>query len=77
MALGRKNRMFAGSMAGAHRAAALYTLVQCCRLAGIDCRGYFRDVLIRIATLPQKRVGELVPDHWAAERAQRPTAQSA
>lgn len=66
VAVGRKNWMFAGSMEGAHRAALLYSLVQSCRLAEIDPFAYIRDVLIRVATHPQDRIGELTPKAWAA-----------
>jgi len=70
VALGRKNWLFAGSLAGAKRAAILYSLVQSCRLAGIDCWVYFHDVLLQVASQPQQRIGELAPDRWAEARAQ-------
>lgn len=65
VALGRNNWLFAGSMAGAHRAALLYSLVQSCRLASVDPFPYFRDVLLKVATHPQSRVHELTPRAWA------------
>ena len=49
VALGRKNWLFAGSDAGGDRAAAIYSLIETCKLAGIDPLGYLRDVLARIA----------------------------
>ena len=55
-------------MAGAHRAAVIYSLVQSCRLIGIDPFAYIRDVLLRVATHPQSRIAELTPKAWAAER---------
>ena len=70
VALGRKNWLFAGSLAGAKRAAILYSLTQSCRLAGIDCWAYFHDVLLQVATLPHQRIDELTPDRWAEARAQ-------
>lgn len=70
VALGRKNWLFAGSLAGAKRAAILYSLAQGCRLAGIDCWAYFHDVLLQVATLPHTRIDELTPDRWAEARAQ-------
>jgi hypothetical protein len=69
VALGRKNWLFAGSFEGARRAATLYSLVQSCRLAGIDCWAYLRNVLIEVATLPHGRIDELTPDRWADARA--------
>lgn len=70
VALGRKNWLFAGSLAGAERAAILYSLAQGCRLAGIDCWAYIHDVLLQVATLPHQRIDELTPDRWAEARAQ-------
>jgi transposase len=66
VALGRKNWLFAGSIAGLHRAALLYSLAQSCRLAGVEPFAYFRDVLLRVATHPQRAIGQLTPKGWAA-----------
>jgi transposase len=66
VALGRKNWLFAGSLAGLHRAALLYSLAQSCRLAGVEPFAYFRDVLLRVATHPQSTIDQLTPKGWAA-----------
>jgi transposase len=66
VAVGRKNWLFAGSMAGAHRAALLYSLIQSCRLAGVPPFEYLRDVLLRVATHPQHGIQQLTPKGWAA-----------
>ena len=50
--LGRVNYLFAGSEAGAKRAANIYSLVASCKLNEIDPFAYFRDVLTRISTHP-------------------------
>ena len=65
VAIGRKNWLFAGSFEGARRAATLYSLVQSCRLLSVDPFLYIRDVLLRIASCPQNRIGELTPRMWA------------
>jgi len=65
VAVGRKNWLFAGSMAGAHRAAVLYSLIQSCKLAGVEPFAYLRDVLLRVATHPQARIADLTPKAWA------------
>lgn len=65
VAVGRKNWLFAGSLEGARWAAILYSLVQSCRLVGIDPFLYFRDVLRRLPTHPQKLIGQLTPRGWA------------
>jgi transposase len=74
VALGRKNWLFAGSMAGLHRAGLLYSLAQSCRLANVDPFAYFRDVLLRVATHPSSAVAQLTPTTWAATFASEATA---
>ncbi len=65
VAVGRKNWLFAGSMAGAHRAAVVYSLIQSCRLVDVDPFRYLRDVLLRVVTCPLDRLAELTPQAWA------------
>src|SRR6185503_3329583 len=65
VAVGRRNRLFAGSLAGAGWAATLFSLAQSCRLAGVDPFLYFRDVLRRLPTHPQRLIGQLTPRGWA------------
>jgi transposase len=66
VALGRKNWLFAGSLAGAQWTATLLSLVQSCKLAGVDPFLYFRDVLMRLPRHPQRLIGQLTPRGWAA-----------
>lgn len=69
-ALTRKNFLFAGSDAGAERAAIAFTLLGCCQLAGVDPVAYLADVLprlsrrIRVLDTPQ-----LLPARWKLARA--------
>jgi transposase len=63
--IGRKNWLFAGSLAGAERAALLYSLVQSCRLHRVPPFLYLRDVLLRVATHPQAQIAQLTPKGWA------------
>jgi hypothetical protein len=60
----RKNWLFAGSDAGAQRAAILYSLIASCKLCKIDPLIYLRDVLDRINTHPANRIEELLPPRW-------------
>jgi transposase len=62
--IGRKNYLFAGSEAGAWRAAVIYSLVASCKLNGIDPFRYFRDVLARVSTHPADKIDELLPSEW-------------
>lgn len=61
VALGRKNWLFAGSDAGGQRAAAIYSLIETCKLNAIDPEAYLRHVLSIIADHPINRVAELLP----------------
>jgi transposase len=66
LALGRKNYLFAGSDAGAQRAAVIYSITRTCALHGVAPLPYMTDVLRRIAEAwPNDRYAELLPDVWA------------
>ncbi len=66
IAVGRRNWLFAGSPRGGHAAAVAYTLIESCRIAGVDVIRYLADVLVRVATHPASRVEELLPGRWKA-----------
>jgi transposase len=69
VALTRKNFLFAGSDAGAERAAIAYTLLACCDLAGVDPVAYLADVLPRLARrIRLADVPDLLPLAWKASR---------
>lgn len=61
VALGRKNYLFAGSDAGGHRAAALYSLIGTAKLNGFDPYAYLRSVCARIPEHPIHRIDDLFP----------------
>jgi transposase len=62
--LGRKNWLFAGSEAAAHRTAILCSLVQTCKHLRINPFLYLRDVIERVWTHPARLVLELAPREW-------------
>ena len=68
VALGRKNWLFAGSDTGGERAAAIYSLIETCKLNGIDPEAYLRAILARIADHPINRIAELLPWNWQAQQ---------
>jgi transposase len=74
VAIGRKNWSFAGSDAGGHRAAAIYTLTETCKLNDIDPQAWLADVLARLPDHPAKRIAELLPWNWKRERDSRAAA---
>jgi transposase len=61
VAIGRRNYLFAGSDAGARRAAILYSLIGTARINGLDPEAYLRYVLARIGEHPIRRIEELLP----------------
>jgi transposase len=64
LAMTRKNFVFLGSDTGGDRAAAMYTILESCKMLGINPEAYLRDVLARIADHPINRIGELLPWRW-------------
>ena len=66
LALGRRNYLFAGSDAGAERAAILYSLIRTCALHRVDAFAYLTDVLRKLAEgWPHRRLEELLPENWS------------
>ena len=66
IAVGRKNWTFCGSDSGGRRAAAIYTLIETCKLNGIDARAWLADILARIADHPARQIADLMPWNWKA-----------
>jgi len=64
IAVGRRNWTFCGSDSGGRRAAAIYTLIETCKLNDIDAWAWLCDVLARIADHPIKKIAELLPWNW-------------
>lgn len=65
VALGRKNWLFTGSKIGGERAAAIYSIIETCKLNGIEPQAYINDVMEKIAGgWPASRWDELMPWNW-------------
>jgi len=65
MGIGRKNWLFAGSIAGGERAAAIYSVIETAKLNGIEPQTYIGDVMEKIASgWPASRWDELMPWNW-------------
>ena len=71
LVLNRKNALFAGHDQGAENWACIASLIETCKLNGVEPQAYLTDVLTRLVNLwPASRLDELMPWAWAAERAQ-------
>jgi transposase len=66
MTIIRKNSLFVGSVAGARRWAIANTLIQTCKLNGIDPLAWLTDVLQRIVAGQTKNqeLHTLMPWNW-------------
>jgi len=70
IAVGRNNWMFAGSDAGAERAAIIYTVLGTCRLRGVEPMAWLTDTLEKLASgWKQSRLAELLPGEALAAAA--------
>jgi transposase len=77
IALGRKSWLFAGSDRGGQRAAMMYSLIVTAKMNDVDPQAWLTDVLRRIASHPAKRIDDLLPWNWKAEKAAASVAQAA
>ena len=68
VAVGRRNWTFAGSDAGGHRAAAVYTLIETCKMNDVDPQAWLADVLARLPDHPANKVADLLPWNWKANQ---------
>jgi transposase len=59
---------------GGHRAAALYTLIETCKLNDVDPRAWLADVLARLPEHPAKRLDEFLPWNGKALRDEQAAA---
>ncbi len=66
IALNRKNALFAGSDGGGEHWAIFASLIETCKLGGIDPQTYITDVITRIVNgHPNSRIDELLPWTYA------------
>jgi len=75
VALNRKNALFAGHDDGAANWACIASLIETCKLNGVDPEAYLAAVLARLVNLwPASRLDGLLPWAWAANRQQEKRA---
>ena len=69
IALNRKNALFAGSDGGGEHWAVIASLIETCKLTGIEPHAYLADVITRIVNgHPNSQIDDLLP--WAYPVAQ-------
>ena len=67
--LSRKNALFASGDDGGARWAAVASLVETCKLNGVDPQRYFTDLLTRLVNgWSNSRIDELMPWRWATKQ---------
>ena len=68
--LSRKNSLFASGNDGGARWCAAASLIETCKLNGVDPQRYFTDLLIRLVNdSSNDRIDELMPWHWDNQKA--------
>lgn len=67
-AVGKKNWLFFGSEEAGTRNAAVYTLIENCRLHGVEPYTYLKDVLARLPSTTNQQVVQLTPLNWKTAR---------
>jgi transposase len=63
-AVGKKNWLFFGSEEAGQRSAVMYTLIENCRLHGVEPYAYLKDVLERLPSCTNRDVDQLTPVKW-------------
>ncbi len=63
--LGARNWLFVGDPKAGPRLAHLFTLVENCRLLGVDPERYLIELIGKLPDHPAARIKELLPQHWA------------
>ena len=75
IALNRKNALFAGSDGGGEHWAVIASLIETCKLIGVEPHAYLADVITQIVNdHPNSRIDELLPWAYLAEPALRHVA---
>jgi transposase len=68
VAVGRRNWLFAGSVKGGERAAAIYSAIETAKRNGVEPQAWITDILTRIGEgWPASRLDELMPWNWQAD----------
>ena len=69
IAVGRKAWLYAGAPRGGHAAATAFSLIETCKLNGVEPYAYLKDVLARIGSHRCDRLAQLLPFNWRPQTA--------
>jgi len=67
-AVGKKNWLFFGSEEAGARNSVVFTLIENCRMHGVEPSEYLKDVLERLPTTTNQQVEQLTPFNWKKAR---------
>jgi hypothetical protein len=67
-AVGKKNWLFFRSEEAGQRSAVIYTLIENCRMHGVEPYAYLKDVLERLPRTTNQQVAQLTPLNWKRTR---------
>ena len=65
LTLGRRNWTFLGSDSGGERAAIVFTLIQSCKLIGVNPEAHLADLIGRVGDHLASRIDEFLPWNWS------------
>jgi hypothetical protein len=77
VALGRKNRLFAGNDEAAANHARLWSLIASCERHQVDPQRYLTSVLAKIGSTPRGHLDQFLPDVWKHDDASEPPPSDA
>jgi hypothetical protein len=66
--ISRKTSLFLGSVEQARGASLAYSLMECCRLHGVNQFEYINDILKIIEAYPKEKLHDLLPHNWKRAR---------
>ena len=64
LVIGRKNHLFADNDDGGKRAAIIYSIIEACKMNGINAFEYLTNIRERIPNTLQKNIRQLLPYIW-------------
>ena len=67
-AVGKRNWLFIGTKESGHRSAVMYTLIQSCRIIGVEPSEYLRDVVENIPKLTNQQITDWTARNWAIRK---------